>query len=61
MPYQGILGVIPTAQSATLLGVSARRLKQKKRIKTKDLLKDFTAISVGVPMIKSTSDIIKTV
>ena len=56
----GLLGVITPIQSATLLATQARALKRK-RTTAKDIIKDFSTIVVGAPLIKSTANIIKSV
>ena len=58
MSNGAILSVIPTLQSTTLLARQARALKRKKK-RGRGMIKDFAAVSFGVPIIKATSDIIK--
>jgi hypothetical protein len=60
MPTKAIANLIPTIQSASLVGENLRVMKKKKKQSTKDILDLGMTNIVGTSMIKINADIIST-
>jgi len=57
MSYKNIMNLIPTIQSASLVGHNIKKL-EKKEIKTKDIIDLGVTNIVGTSLIKAEADLI---